>query len=308
MNVVVTGGAGFIGSHAAEKFIEAGHRVLIIDDFSSGKEKNLPAGAQVEKVDIVEGDLVGILKTFGANTVCHHAAQISVRESVHDPVADMKKNIMGTVRLLEACREVDCPNFIFSSTGGALYGDQTQYPAPETHPTYPLSPYGISKLSAEKYIFFYGKQYGLRTVVLRYSNVYGPRQDPHGEAGVVAIFCRKLLAGETPRINGDGSQTRDFVYVKDVARANLSVLESDIAGEFNIATGIETDVNALAEQLLKISGAKVEFIHGSPMPGEQMRSVLDAKLAEKTFGWKPEISFFDGLKYTYMYFQQEEVD
>lgn len=305
MNIVVTGGAGFIGSHVAEKLIEAGHKALVIDNLSSGKTDNIPAGAQFQKMDIVDGDLASALESFRADAVCHHAAQISVRNSINDPVADLTKNIIGTVRLLEACRRSGCRTFIFASTGGALYGDQERFPAPESHPTYPLSPYGISKLSAEKYLFFYRKQYGFRGVCLRYSNVYGPRQDPHGEAGVVAIFCKKLLAGEVPTINGDGMQSRDFVFVKDVARANLLAIEKYIEGEFNIATGIETDVNTLAGELLKISGKDAKLTHGPSMPGEQRRSLLDPSLAFEKLGWRPEVALSDGMKQTWQFFANE---
>jgi len=302
MKVVLTGGAGFIGSHVAETFINENHEVLVIDDLSSGKAENLPEKAEFIELDIVEGNLTDTLRSWGAEAVCHHAAQISVRNSVSDPLDDLRKNIIGAVRLLEACREAECPKFIFASTGGALYGEQSAFPAPETHSTYPTSPYGISKLAAEKYLYFYRIQYGLHTTSLRYSNVYGPRQDPHGEAGVVAIFCEKLIAGETPVINGDGTQTRDFVYVKDVARANLLALESIIEGEFNIATGIETDINELAGKIKDVAGSSVEFPHGPPMPGEQKRSVLDPGPAEEKLKWRPRVSLDEGLRFTWEYF------
>jgi len=305
MKTVVTGGAGFIGSHVAETFTGGGNEVLVIDDLSNGKTENLPGQVEFVEMDIAEGDIANVLSSWGAEAVCHHAAQISVRDSVSDPLTDLRRNIIGTVRLLEACLSAGCSTFIFASTGGALYGDQSTFPAPEAHPTYPLSPYGISKLAAEKYIYFFREQYGFRTVILRYSNVYGPRQDPLGEAGVVAIFCKKILAGETPVINGDGKQTRDFVYVEDVARANLMALESIINGEFNISTGIETDINELARQIAQVSGRSVEFRHGSPMPGEQMRSVLDPTLAMGTFGWRPQISLGEGLRKAWKYFLDE---
>jgi len=306
MKVVVTGGAGFIGSHVADAFLEGGHSVLILDDLSNGKMGNIPPKAEFSKIDILEGDLDKILRAWGAEAVYHHAAQISVRDSVKDPVTDLRKNIVGTVRLLEACRSCGCAKFIFASTGGALYGEQVSFPAPETHPTYPMSPYGISKLAAEKYLFFYRKQYGLQGIALRYSNVYGPRQDPHGEAGVVAIFCRRILAGETLIINGDGLQTRDFVYVKDVAMANVMSLNSNIEGEYNIATGIETDINNLAEKLVKISRRTVPVHHGPPMPGEQKRSVLNPSLAADKLGWKPQTSLSEGLQKTWQYFARED--
>lgn len=305
MKVIVTGGAGFIGSHAAEAFTGAGHRVLVLDDLSSGKTENLPEGVEFENLDILDADLEKVIKSWSADAVSHHAAQISVRDSVDNPFDDLQKNIVGTLKLLEACRAAGCGNFIFASTGGALYGEQETCPAPESHPTYPLSPYGISKLSAEKYIYYYRKQHGLRTVSLRYSNVYGPRQDPHGEAGVVAIFCNNLLAGRTPVINGDGLQTRDYVYVKDVAQANLNALESSVSGEFNISTGKETDVNTLAELLLKVSGKSVRFEHGPAKPGEQRRSVLDFSLARQVFGWYPRVGFEEGIEKTWNFFKEK---
>ncbi len=305
MRIIVTGGAGFIGSHVAEVFARAGHKVLALDDLSSGKTENLPEGVELEKADILNPDSEKVIRNWSADAVVHHAAQISVRNSVEDPFEDLRKNIIGTLKLIEACRDAGCGNFIFASTGGALYGEQEAYPAQESHPIYPLSPYGISKLSAEKYIFYYRKQYGLRTVSLRYANVYGPRQDPHGEAGVVAIFCNKLLAGETPVINGDGLQTRDYVYAKDVARANLNALESDVSGEFNISTAKETDVNTLAELLLKVSGKSVSFEHGPAKPGEQRRSVLDYSLAERVFGWAPQVGFEKGLEETWSFFKEK---
>ena len=306
MKVLVTGGAGFIGSHVSDALIEAGHEVLALDNLSSGKEANLPAQVKFEKLDIVNDDLDKVFGDWKPEAVCHHAAQISVRDSVADPIADLRINIGGTVRLLETCRNSGVKYFLLASTGGALYGDQDQYPAPEDHPVYPLSPYGIGKLSGEKYLYFYRRQYGLKGVALRYSNVYGPRQDPHGEAGVVAIFCRKLLDGAVPTINGDGKQTRDFVYVGDVARANVMALEKQIEGEFNICNGIETDINELATIIAKIAGASTDFKHGPTMPGEQLRSVLDPALALKTFGWKPEIDLDDGLKRTWEYFKNEK--
>jgi len=302
MKVIVTGGAGFIGSHVAEALLDAGHHVLVLDDLSSGKEENLPRKVEFTRTDILEADLEEIFRNWKADAVFHHAAQISVRNSVSDPITDVRKNIIGTIRLLETCRACNCAKFLFASTGGALYGEQTTFPAPEKHPTYPMSPYGISKLAAEKYLYFYRMQYGLRGITLRYSNVYGPRQDPHGEAGVVAIFCRRLNAGETLVINGDGLQTRDFVYVKDVAAANIMALDSMLEGEFNIATGIETDINTLAEKLVRISGRIVEVQHGPPMPGEQRRSVLDPKLAAKKLKWRPRVSLSEGLKKTWEYF------
>lgn len=304
MKIVVTGGAGFIGSHVAEIFIEAGHEVMVLDDLSRGKESNIPDGASFVKASIINDDLIKIFASFKPQAICHHAAQISVRDSVADPFTDMKVNIEGMVRTLEASRQTGVEYFIFASTGGALYGDQLEYPAPETHPTYPLSPYGISKLAGEKYLYFYRRQYGIKGVALRYSNVYGPRQDPEGEAGVVAIFCKALVEGRSPTINGDGTQTRDFVFVRDVAKANLLALERKVEGEFNIGSGIETNINQVAEKIAKSAGSNLPFRHGPPKPGEQLRSVLDYSLAKKVLGWVPETQFDAGIKKTWEFFER----
>lgn len=300
----MTGGAGFIGSHVAEVFIEAGHDVMVLDDLSRGCEANIPKGASFIKACIVKDDLTKIFASFKPQVVCHHAAQISVRDSVTDPFADMKINIEGILKVLEASRRNGVEYFIFASTGGALYGEQQEYPAPETHPTYPLSPYGISKLAGEKYLYFYRRQYGIRGVALRYSNVYGPRQDPHGEAGVVAIFCKALVEGRSPIINGDGTQTRDFVYVRDVAKANLLALEKKVEGEFNIGSGVETNINQIAEKIAKAAGSAIPFRHGPPKPGEQLRSVLDYSSAKKVLGWSPETDIDTGIKKTWEFFKR----
>ena len=231
---------------------------------------------------------------------------MSVRESVYNPKNDADINVIGGLNILETCKKYDVGRFLFASTGGAIYGEQDVHPAPEGHPQRPLSPYAIAKLSVEKYLFFYEKTYGLKWTALRYSNVYGPRQDPHGEAGVVAIFCQKMFAGVDAVINGDGGQTRDFVYAKDVARANLLALEKEAVGPINIATGIETDVNTIFRILLEHTRSKMEEKHGPAMPGEQRRSVLDPSLAKKVMGWKPEVQLENGLKETAFYFDPEK--
>jgi UDP-glucose 4-epimerase len=305
--VIVTGGAGFIGSHVAEMFTSAGHEVLALDDLSRGKKENLPENIRLEKTDIRDREAVDkIFLDFKPEAVCHQAAQVSVRESVYDPRNDAGINVMGGLNILEACKKYEVEKFLFASTGGAIYGEQDIFPAPEAHPERPLSPYAIAKLAVEKYLFFYEKTYGLKWTALRYSNVYGPRQDPHGEAGVVAIFCQKMYAGTQAVINGDGGQTRDFVYAKDVARANLFALENEVEGPVNIATGIETDVNDIFRILLTHTGSKMEEQHGPAMPGEQRRSVLDPSLAQKVMGWKPEVSLEDGLKETALYFNPDK--
>jgi len=224
VRVLLTGGAGFIGSHVAERLLERGHEVAVVDDLSTGKRENVPAGARFYREDIRTG-CQEILEEFGPEVLCHQAAQMDVRRSVREPDFDAGVNVIGTVRLLEGCVRHGVRKVVFASTGGAVYGEQREFPAPEDHPQYPVSPYGVSKLAGERYLNYYRVQHGLSYVALRYANVYGPRQDPHGEAGVVAIFCGNLAADRTSRINGTGEQTRDYVYVSDVARANVLALE-----------------------------------------------------------------------------------
>ena len=236
MKILITGGAGFIGSHVADLLIQEGHAVAIVDDLSNGKEENLHPQAIFYPVSILDTKLPNIVRREKVEAVIHHAAQISVRDSVKDPIHDMEINIKGSLKLLESCRENKITRFIFASTGGALYGEQDYFPADEKHATRPLSPYAIAKLSTEKYLSFYYNTHKIPYTSLRYANVYGPRQDPHGEAGVVAIFVQKMLQEKQPIINGDGKQTRDFVYVGDVARANLLALTDDFIGEIGKQT------------------------------------------------------------------------
>jgi UDP-glucose 4-epimerase len=300
---LVTGGAGFIASHVVDLLIDSGLQVSVVDNLSSGKRKNLNPEATFYECDIRDGGVINIIKEINPDVIIHHAAQISVRESVNDPANDASINILGSLNLLEASVKSDVKKFIFASTGGAIYGEQDYFPADEAHPVRPISPYGIAKLSVEKYLFYYKEVHGLDYVSLRYSNVYGPRQDPHGEAGVVAIFSQKMLANEEPVINGDGRQTRDFVYVKDVAEANLNALEGDVSGEINIATGQETTVNELFRITNNIVGGEIEEVHGPSMKGEQLRSVLNWSLAKKTLNWEPRINLEDGLRETVDYFR-----
>jgi UDP-glucose 4-epimerase len=238
--------------------------------------------------------------------VIHHAAQISVRDSVKDPLRDMEINIKGSLMLLEHCKDYQVKKIIFSSTGGALYGEQDYFPADENHPTRPLSPYAIAKLSVEKYLFFYFSTHRLPYTVLRYANVYGPRQDPFGEAGVVAIFCQRMLKGDQPVINGDGNQTRDFVYVGDVARANLLALNHRVTGEINIGTGIETSINTIFHEIRSLLAPGTPEVHGPAMPGEQLRSVLSCKKAQAVLGWEPTMPLTDGLRHTVDFFKNRQ--
>jgi UDP-glucose 4-epimerase len=237
--------------------------------------------------------------------VCHQAAQMDVRRSVADPRYDAEVNILGTLNLLQNCHATGVKRFLFASTGGAIYGEQVRFPADEEHPTWPVSPYGISKLSCEKYIYFFAQTYGLKYVFLRYANVYGPRQNPHGEAGVVAIFSSRLLRGEQPTINGDGKQTRDYVFVGDVVRANLLALNYPKSDYFNIGTGIETDVNAVFNRLNESAGAGMREYHGPAKEGEQLRSVLAVDKARRLLDWQPTVSANDGLKQTIEWFRSQ---
>lgn len=302
---LVTGGAGFIASHVVDLLIDNGLQVSVVDNLSSGKKKNLSSVATFYECDIRDGGVVNIIKEINPDVIIHHAAQISVRESVNDPGNDASINILGSLNLLQASVKSGVKKFIFASTGGAIYGEQEYFPADEAHPVRPISPYGIAKLSVEKYLFYYKEVYGLDYVSLRYSNVYGPRQDPHGEAGVVAIFSQKMLANEQPVINGDGKQTRDFVYVKDVAEANINALKGNVSGEINIATGLETTVNELFRVTNKIVGGEIKEVHGPSMKGEQLRSVLNWSLAKNSLNWKPRINLEDGLRETVDYFRED---
>ncbi len=304
--VLVTGGAGFIASHVVDLLIGKGLHVSVVDNLSSGKRENLNNAAAFYESDIRDSDMVKIIGDVNPDVVIHHAAQISVRVSVNDPGYDASINILGSLNLLEASVKSGVKKFIFASTGGAIYGEQDYFPADELHPVRPISPYGIAKLSVEKYLFYYKEVYGLDYVALRYSNVYGPRQDPHGEAGVVAIFSQKMLANEQAVINGDGKQTRDFVYVKDIAEANLSALKGNVSGEINIATGLETTVNELFRVTNNIVGREIEEVHGPSMKGEQLRSVLNWSLAKKTLNWEPRINLEDGLRETVDYFRGKQ--
>ncbi|GAB4367087.1 MAG: SDR family oxidoreductase [Deltaproteobacteria bacterium] len=304
MRILITGGAGFIGSNVADGYAAAGHELLILDDLSSGKEKNIPKGARFVLGDIGSDTALEAIRSFRPEIVNHHAAQINVRASVRDPEFDARVNILSTLRLLEGCREHGVKKFLFASSGGAGYGEQERFPADEAHPIRPVSPYGVAKMAVELYLHYYRVQYGLDYTSLRYSNVYGPRQDPHGEAGVVAIFCTRLLQGQRAIVNGDGEQTRDYVYVGDVVRANLAALSRGSGLAINIGTGIETSVNTLFRTLRDLTGSDQEEVHGPPMPGEQLRSCLENRLAYEELGWYPETSLEEGLARTVSFFRE----
>jgi UDP-glucose 4-epimerase len=294
MRAIVTGGAGFIGSHVTEALLGLGDEVHVLDDLSKGKRENVPAGAELHVADIREPDAV--FDSVRPEAVLHLAAQADVRVSVEQPAYDAEVNVLGTVRILEAARRHGA-KLVFSSTGGAIYGE-CDGPAPETAERRPLAPYGTSKLAAEEYLRTYNRLYGTGHVVLRYGNVYGPRQEPHGEAGVVAIFMGLLRDGGTPRVFGDGSQSRDYVYAGDVARATLAALERN-GGVYNVGTGVETSVLELFDAIRRTTGIDRDPEHAPARLGELQRSVLDVSLAARELGWRPETSLAAGLAATW---------
>ena len=299
--VCITGGAGFIGSHVADAFLAEGHRVVVVDDLSTGRRENLPAAAELHVLDIRDPAAAEVVA--GCDLLVHHAAQIDVRRSVEDPVFDAEVNVAGSLRLFEAARRGRVSQILFASTGGAIYGEQERYPADEDHPTRPVSPYGATKLAVERYLYFYHQAYGLDVACLRYANVYGERQNPHGEAGVVAIFLQRLLAGHTPRINGDGLQTRDYVHVSDVVRANLAVVGRPGFVVYNVGTGRETSVVELYRELLRATGLDVEPRFGPPQPGEQRRSSIDPRRLLSDVGLGEPLSLAEGFRRTAEWFR-----
>ncbi|MEO7521410.1 MAG: NAD-dependent epimerase/dehydratase family protein [Gemmatimonas sp.] len=308
--VLVTGGAGFIGSHVADRFLAEGWDVTALDNLSSGREENLSSDARLVRGDITSPEAAELVKDGRFDVMCHLAAQIDVRRSVADPVFDATRNILGTLNLMEAIRGSGHETrVIFSSTGGALYGDFVEPPSPEDVAKDPEAPYGIAKLSVEYYLAYYGRVHGITTVALRYGNVYGPRQDPHGEAGVVAIFCNRLLDDRAMTVFGNGEQTRDYVYAGDVAAANFAAATKALpaagrvdARAFNVGTGIETTVNTLAETLKTAAGATTPIEYAPARAGELARSSLDTSKALATFGWKAEMPIAEGLERTFRYF------
>ncbi|QQG49772.1 MAG: NAD-dependent epimerase/dehydratase family protein [Candidatus Berkelbacteria bacterium] len=302
MRVLVTGGAGFIGSHVVDLLLENGHDVSVVDNLVSGKEANVPKGAKFYKADIKDASaLRKIFKNAKPEAVLHFAAQKSVTHSVKDPVYDAEENIIGTLTLAEVAREFGVKRFLFASTGGALYGE-TPSPAKEDWPALPESPYGIAKLAIEHYLRFYAGTHGFQATVLRLANVYGPRQDPQGEAGVMAIFCTRVRDDQPLTVYGDGKQTRDYVYVKDVARAFLSALEATDNLTVNIGTAIESSVLDLTSILAKVAGKTVRLNHEAPRPGELRRSVLDFTKAQQLLGWQPSYELEKGIEETHRSF------
>lgn len=303
MRILVTGGAGFIGSHLVDAFLDAGHDVAVIDDLSSGSREQVPAGARFHLADVRSEEAARIVADEKPELLCHHAAQMNVRLSVDDPAFDADVNILGLLRVLEAARRAGTRRTIFASSGGTVYGDVETVPTPEEHPTVPMCPYGVSKLTGEMYLEYYRHVHGMSYAALRYANVYGPRQNPHGEAGVVAIFARCLLAGQGGRIYGDGLQTRDFLFVGDVVKANLVAASSDWCGAVNIGTGVETSVVELHARMRRLAGRDVLPEHAPAKDGEVRRSVLAAARAEAVLGWKPSVTLDEGLAATVDFFR-----
>ncbi len=304
MRILVTGGAGFIGSHVVDAYIAAGHHVAVVDNLATGRRENLNPNATFYEVDICDADLLAqVFEQEQPEVVNHHAAQIDVRRSVADPVYDAQVNVLGSLNLLEQARTRGVKRIIFISSGGAIYGEPQHLPCDEDHPVAPLSPYGASKFTIEVYLSVYGTTYGLETAILRYANVYGPRQDPHGEAGVVAIFAGKMLAGETPTIHGNGEQTRDFVYVGDCARANVIALKEGTGRAYNIGTGKETSINELAAVIRDVIGYQGEVVHGPEKTGEVVRIYSDVARAREELGWEAEVDLREGLTRTVAYFR-----
>jgi UDP-glucose 4-epimerase len=298
MKVLVTGGAGFIASHIVDAYIARGHAVTVVDDLSSGRRENVNAKAELVVADLRNPATVERLRGRGFDLINHHAAQIDVRVSVADPAADAELNIVATLRLFEAMRKEGVQKIVFASSGGATYGEPDYAPQDEKHSTRPVSPYGCAKLAIDQYLYFYKTVYGLKSVSLRYGNVYGPRQRKDGEAGVIAIFAGAMLDGETPRINGEGRQTRDYVYVHDVVRANMAASERDFEGVYNVGTGVETSVNELFDELRRAVGFDRDAEHGPAKPGEQMRSVLDATKVRREGELPPFVTLRDGIAET----------
>ena len=321
MKVLVTGGAGFIGSHIVDELISRGHSVVVIDDLSSGSRENLPASVSLHVVDIVDSEAVRkVFEEEKPDAVCHQAAQMSVSRSVREPLFDAKVNCIGMINVLDGAVATSCKRFVFASSGGVLYGDVTS-PAPETTSANPVSPYGITKWVGERYLSFYSSEYGLSSFALRYSNVYGPRQNPHGEAGVVAIFCKKFLEGEAATINGDGRYVRDYVFGRDVAQANVLALEKDcVEGSMtslNIGTGIGTDVVELEAKLrVEVVKSSSNFgksinppsaLHGVARPGDLRSNLVDAGLASKVLEWRPTVNLEQGLSLTADWFVKKSL-
>lgn len=298
--IVVTGGAGFIGSHIVDALLVRGHEVHVIDDLSSGSKANLAhtKGVQLHVVDIRSEEAIRLVEKLAPQFIVHAAAQVSVRVSMDQPSLDTDLNVTGLVNILSAVRSRPGTHVVFLSSGGAVYGEQIAFPAKEDHPIKPESVYGLSKRVGEEYLDFWERVWGVTSTALRLSNVYGPRQNPHGEAGVIAIFCERLLEGKGISVNGTGKQTRDFVYVEDVAEAVGRAVDTKVSGAFNIGTSKETTITEVAERLRDLSKSKAEISYAPAKAGEQMRSCIDIGAAKAKLGWSPKVNFSEGLERT----------
>jgi UDP-glucose 4-epimerase len=304
--LLITGGAGFIGGHLAEDALRQGHRVVVIDDLSTGKRENVPAGAELIVQDLRAPGLLELLREKGVTVVSHHAAQANVRVSVEHPLVDAEANVLGGLMLIQACRLAGVRRILFASSGGTVYGEQEAWPCDEEHPLRPLSPYGCSKLAVEQYLLAYQRLGDLEPIIVRYANVYGARQDPKGEAGIVAIFAERLLSGEPPRIFGDGLQTRDYVHVHDVCAVQRAAMEAWVPGIYNVGTGIETTLRSLYARVLKGLGmAAVEPIYLPENRGELRRSALSSRRLAEALGVAPTIDLDSGLAATLPYYRQK---
>jgi len=307
MKICITGGAGFIGSNIAEHYLKLGHEVVIIDNLALGFRKNIPDGAKFYHLDITDNSIAEVFEREKFDVVNHHAALMSVRYSVYNPVDDARTNILGSINLLEAAKNTGVKKFIFSSSAGTVYGEQNVFPCDETHPNKPISPYGVSKLSTEKYIEYYNTLFNLDYVIFRYTNVYGRRQNPLGEAGVIAIFALKMLNNQPVFITGDGSITRDYVYIDDVTWANELALNDNVHGIFNIATGIETDLNTIFDKLATLTNYKQPKVYTAPKLGEQKSSVCTAEKFHKLTGWHPRTMLDEGLPKTVEFYKSYNI-
>lgn len=302
MNILVTGGAGFIGSHIVDKYLELGHSVTVIDNLSTGKKENINPKAKFIEMDIKDESISNVFAEGNFDVLSHQAAQMDVRVSVNDPKFDALNNIIGSLNLYENCKNYGVKKITFASSGGTVYGEQNEFPCLEDHPTNPVSPYGIGKLTNEYYLYYYKQVYGIDYVALRYGNVFGPRQNPNGEAGVIAIFANKLINGDQPIINGDGLITRDYVYISDVVEANVRSLEKEVNGIYNVTTGVETNVNHIFKVLKDKINSDLGEVHGPAKKGEQRRSVCSFEKFEINHNWSPKVSFKEGIDKTVEYF------
>jgi UDP-glucose 4-epimerase len=309
VKILVTGGAGFIGSHVVDTFLNNGHEVVVVDDLSTGRRSNLNPAATFYQVDIRSPQMDEIFEAERPQFVDHHAAQMDVRRSIEDPLFDADVNVLGSIKLIELAKKYGVKRFIYISTGGAVYGEPEYLPCDELHPVNPICPYGASKHTVEHYLYMYKENYDLDYVVLRYPNVYGPRQDPHGEAGVVAIFTGQMLEGEQVVINGDGEQQRDFVYVEDCARANLIAMHSEYKNTiYNLGFGRGTSINEIFSNLKTITEYELPAVNGPAKVGETQRIYLEASRANQDLGWTPTVGLEEGLKKTVDYFKTREAE